>query len=146
MGSLIWKTFKILYKKNKQTFLYILFGGLTFIVSISSYYIFSDIVKMNELVSNIFSWIIAVLFAFFTNKIWVFSVPTNSTREFAWQILSFFCGRIITLIVEEFILFIFIICLQFPSLTIKIIAQIIVIIANYIISKLIIFNREFRNL
>ena len=57
--------------------LYLFFGGLTFVISVITYAFFNVSLGMNELVANIFSWILAVLFAFFTNRIWVFDGKTN---------------------------------------------------------------------
>ena len=96
---------------------------------------------MNELVANIFSWILAVLFAFFTNRIWVFDGKTNGAKEFFVQMMNFFGGRVATLVVEEVILFVFITKLGFGSMVVKIAAQIIVIVLNYVISKLWVFRK-----
>ena len=97
---------------------------------------------MNEHIANIFSWILAVLFAFITNRIWVFNAPTNTNVEFVRQMLSFFGGRILTLVIEEIIIFIFITKLEFDSVIVKLIAQIIVIVMNYVVSKLFVFKNN----
>jgi len=97
--------------------------------------------RINELIANILSWVIAVLFAFFTNSKWVFATCIDTKRKLMKQIVSFFGGRVLTLVVEETILFIFITNLEYPSIIIKIIAQIIVIILNYAISKKIVFKK-----
>ena len=66
------RIFEPFYKKYKEILLYLFFGGLTMIVSIVSYAICNLTFEINELIANVFSWILAVLFAFFTNRIWVF--------------------------------------------------------------------------
>ena len=129
------------YKKNKEMLLYLFFGGLTFVVSVVTYGIFNVGIGLNELIANIISWIIAVTFAFFTNRIWVFAAPTNGAKEFIAQLISFFGGRVVTLVIEEVILLVFITWLSFPSMVIKIIAQVVVIILNYVISKLVVFKK-----
>ena len=131
--------FDVFYKKNKEIILYLLFGGLTTVISIVTYIFFEVTFGMNELLANIFSWILAVLFAFVTNKIWVFHAPTDTLREFIKQIIVFFGGRVATLVVEEIILFVFVTLLTFPSVTVKVVAQVIVIVLNYVISKFWIF-------
>ena len=118
--------------------LYLFFGGLTFVISVITYAFFNVSLGMNELVANIFSWILAVLFAFFTNRIWVFDGKTNGAKEF---FVHFFGGRVATLVVEEVILFVFITKLGFGSMVVKIAAQIIVIVLNYVISKLWVFRK-----
>ena len=140
MDMPIFNVFKPFYKKYKEILLYLFFGGLAFVVSIVTFALFNVSWKINELLANILSWIITVTFAFFTNRIWVFNSPTNGLKEFIKQMSSFFNGRIITLVIEELILFVFITWLQFPNIVVKIIAQVIVIIVNYIISKLFIFK------
>lgn len=138
----VFNFFTPFYRQHKEGILYLFFGGLAFIVSIVTFALFNVGFKINELVANIMSWIITVIFAFFTNRIWVFDSPTNGVGQFFKQMISFFGGRVITLIVEEIILFIFITVMQFPSMIIKIISQVIVILLNYVISKVIVFRRE----
>lgn len=123
----------------KEVLLYLFFGGLTFIISIVSYAFFDITLSMNELVANILSWILAVSFAYVTNKIWVFDAPTHSVGAFMKQLLSFFSGRVATLVIEELILLVFVTLLAFPSVPVKVVAQVIVIVLNYVISKLWVF-------
>lgn len=132
--------FEPFYRKNKEVLLYLLFGGLTCVVSITSYVFFDVTLVMNELVANVLSWVLAVSFAYVTNKIWVFDAPAHTMGEFVKQILSFFGGRVATLVVEEMILLVFVTLLAFPSVPVKVVAQVIVIVLNYVISKLFVFN------
>ena len=125
--------FEPFYKKHKEMLLYLFFGGLTFVISVITYAFFNVSLGMNELVANIFSWILAVLFAFFTNRIWVFDGKTNGAKEFFVQMINFFGGRVATLV--------FITKLGFGSMVVKIAAQIIVIVLNYVISKLWVFRK-----
>lgn len=134
--------FEEIYKKYKEILLYLFFGGLTTVISIGSYSYCDVALCMNPLVANIISWILAVLFAYVTNKIWVFSAETHGIYELVTEIVHFFTGRIFTLIVEEAILFVFINKLHFNSIVVKIVAQFIVVVLNYIISKLIVFREK----
>lgn len=132
--------FQSLYEKNKEILLYLFFGGLAFLVSISTFWLFHMVLHRNELWANAASWLITVLFAFFTNRIWVFAAPTETVREFLVQLWKFFGGRVVTLVVEEGILLVFITWLGMNSMMVKIFAQVIVIVLNYVISKLVIFK------
>lgn len=134
------KIFEPFYKKNKEMLLYLFFGFLSFVISISTYALFNKALNINELLANIFSWIITVMFAFFTNRIWVFDSHTESMEEFVKQMLSFYWGRVVTLVIEEIILFVFITLLGMSSMLIKVIAQVVVIVLNYVISKLFVFK------
>lgn len=135
------RIFEPFYKKHKEILLYLFFGGVTMVISIVSYAICNMILGFNALAANVISWILSVLFAFYTNRIWVFRASTNLMKDLVIQMFSFCCGRIVTLIIEEFILFVFIIYLHCNSMKIKVVAQVIVVILNYIISKLWIFKK-----
>lgn len=136
------RIFEPFYKAHKEVLLYLLFGGLAFVVSIATYAFFNVTVGINELVANILSWIITVAFAFLTNRVWVFNAPTKNAAEFIRQMISFFGGRVITLVIEEIILLVFITLLRFASMPVKIVAQIVVIVLNYVISKVLVFKKE----
>lgn len=125
------------YKKNKELLLYLFFGGLTFLVSISSYAVFNIRIGWNALTANIASWILAVAFAYVTNRTWVFKSSTDRGSDLIKEIIGFVGGRIATLVFEELILFIFITELEMNSILVKIVAQVIVITLNYVISKLV---------
>lgn len=132
---------KILYLKYKEVINYLFFGGCTFLVSIITFYIFNKILLLNEHVANVISWILAVSFAYITNKLYVFDSKTNNNKELLKEIGSFISARILTLVIEEIILFIGINMLKLDAMFIKILAQIIVIASNYILSKLFIFKK-----
>ena len=87
-------------------------------------------------------WIICVLFQFFTNRTWVFDGHVDSTAGFMRQMLGFFGGRVFTLLVEEMLLAIFITWMGCNAMAVKLAAQIIVIILNYVISKVLFFRKH----
>ena len=127
----LFRIFEPFYQKNKEMLLYLLFGGLTTIVSIGSYAWVNVGLGINELIANIISWIFAVTFAYVTNKIWVFREMTK-----------FYGGRLFTLGVEELLLFLFITLLHGNSVLVKFAAQIVILVLNYIISKIFVFRRK----
>lgn len=145
--------FESFYIKNKSVLLYLFFGGLTTIVSIFTFWlaellisadfnvsILGSLYSIKVILTNAVSWICAVLFAFFTNRIWVFNSPTETWKEFWGQMAAFFGGRFATFLLETVILVVFVSALKFNELVIKILAQIAVLVSNYIISKLIVFR------
>lgn len=133
--------FRPFYEKYKQTILYLFFGGLSFVLSTVLYIAFSYLLANNILIANMISWVLVVAFCFITNKIWVFEYKSDN-KPIWKQILGFYIGRFFTLCVEETILYIFAVRLSINDVIIKIIAQIIVILLNYLISKFIIFNKK----
>ena len=142
MGLAMFKWAEPFYKKHKEVLLYLFFGGLAFIVSIVSFFLLIKYTAMNELVANVISWIITVTFAYLTNRTWVFDAATENRKELLNQIWKFFSGRIVTLVIEEAILLVFITWLGLNSMVVKIVAQVIVIVLNYVISKLFVFNKS----
>lgn len=136
------KYFRPLWENKRDIVLYIFFGGLTTVVSLVSFALSFYTLGLNEMVSNTISWILAVAFAFFTNRIWVFHAPTKTVCQFLFQFITFYGGRLLSFGMEMLIIYIFITKLGLNAMAIKIIAQIIVLIANYIISKLIVFRKK----
>lgn len=139
-----WKILRIFnpfYKKYKEVLLYLFFGGLTTIISIGSYAFFDVSMHMDPMVANIFSWILAVLFAYVTNRIWVFDSNAEDMKGIIQEMFSFFGGRVATLLMEEVILYVGIKLLSMNSIGVKVAAQILVLIGNYLISKLFVFKK-----
>ena len=124
----------------KELILYTIFGNLTFVISIGSYALFNIAIGINELIANALAWVFAVLFSYVTNKKWVFKAPTPTKTAFFVQMFAFFSGRFMTLIIEEAIIFVFITLLAYPSMWVKLAAQVIVVVLNYVISKLFVFR------
>ncbi len=141
MGLKLFRPLWPIYVKYKEPLLYLFFGGLTTLISIFVFWLFNGPFGLNELVANLISWVLAVLFAFLTNKTWVFK-STGQEKGFLQLMLSFYAGRLLTLGVEELLLFVFITWLGFNSMAVKIVAQIVVIILNYVISKLLVFRNK----
>ena len=129
------------YKAHKEVLLYLLFGGLTTVISIVVFWLFHTEFGLNELAANVVSWVIAVMFSFITNKTWVFRSETNEVKKGLKLMLSFYAGRVVTLLIEEAILWLFISQLRFDSMLVKIAAQVIIIVLNYFLSKLVIFKK-----
>ncbi len=135
------RLFEPFYLKYKEALLYTFFGGLAFFLNFFLFIGIDYAFQISELVNNIICWIICVLFQFFTNRTWVFDGRVENNRQLLKQIVSFFGGRVGTLVVEEIILVIFITWLQLPSAPVKIFGQIVVIVLNYIISKTMVFKK-----
>lgn len=129
------------YSRHKEILLYLFFGGLAFFLNLGLFTLIDTMGMINELVNNMICWIICVLFQFFTNRTWVFDGQADSTAEFIKQMSGFVEGRAATLLIEELILAVFITWLQMNALIVKLAAQVVVIILNYVISKLVVFKK-----
>lgn len=131
-----------LYKKYKEIINYLIFGVLTTVVSIGTYALFTKLFSINYLVSNILSWILAVLFAFITNKLFVFESKSKDKKQVTKEMINFFFFRIISLGIEMIIMYTFVDLLSINDLITKVIAQIIVVLSNYIFSKVFVFKKN----
>ena len=132
---------KELYFKYKEVINYLFFGGCTFLVSIISFYLFNKVCGFNEHIANVISWILAVSFAYITNKKYVFESKTSEKKDLLREISSFVSARLLTLVMEEIILVVGVNLLHIDSMIVKIIAQVVVIVSNYFLSKLFIFKK-----
>ena len=131
-----------LFNKYKEVVMYLIFGVLTTIVSLVSYYLLTiTIFNPNNAillqVANVLSWIISVLFAYITNRKYVFESKNNNILK---EVSSFFGSRLITLLFDMLIMFVGVTLLKGNDKFIKVISQVIVIVSNYIFSKLFVFK------
>lgn len=140
MALPVLRLFEPFYKKNKTVLLYIFFGGLTTVVSVGSFIVLCSVLALNEHVANIISWVLAVLFAYVTNRIWVFESRAEG-KKLAGEMVSFFAGRGTTLAIEELIIWIFVTVMALNEIWVKITAQFVVLVSNYLLSKFIVFKK-----
>ncbi len=128
-----------LFKKYSEIIRYLIFGVLTTIVSIGVYALFTKVFNVNYMVSNIISWIISVLFAYITNRMFVFKSKSNNI---VLEIYQFYKYRIYSFLIELFLMYLFVELINIDDMISKVIVQIVVIILNYIFSKLFVFKKE----
>ena len=129
-------------KKHKESILYLVFGGLTFFVNMLTYIFLTRVVKTDVLVSNCIAWIVAVLFAYVTNKFFVFESKETNFKYILKEFRAFVGCRLFSGIIELLIIFVMASLMGINDLFVKIVTNIVVIILNFIFSKLIIFKKE----
>lgn len=134
------KTLK-LYSKYKEIILYLVFGVLTTVVSISSYYFCSEFLSLHYLVSNIISWVLAVAFAYFTNRVWVFESKSEGISAILKEIFTFVNCRLLSGVIDMATMFVLVEAININDMYAKVFTQVIVVILNYVFSKLIIFKK-----
>lgn len=122
-----------------KIFTYLFFGGLATLVNVISYMISFNI-GLNWQISNTISWICSVLFAFITNKLWVFHSKTNNLKDLLLEFIKFIIARIISYGLDMFFMYLLIDGIKTNDLFAKIITQVIVVIMNYFFSKFFIFK------
>ena len=133
-----------LYKRYKEIVNYLIVGGLTTVVSLGVYYgcvltILDPEVAVQLQAANIISWIAAVTFAYFTNRKFVFeSKNENKLKEAA----AFYGSRVTTLLMDMGCMFLMVTLLGWNDKIAKLIVQVIVTVANYVLSKFIVFRKK----
>ena len=130
------------YRAHKEGMRYLVFGALSTVLNIVVFAICAKLARLSTTISNTIAWIAAVLFAYVTNKIYVFNSKTTGIKDLVREILSFFGARIATLVLETAFLWVVIDKLGFNDIFMKIISNIIVIILNFVFSKIFIFKKE----
>ena len=133
---------KELYEKYKSYILYVVFGAGTTLVNFASYYVFYNLLHVPNVPSVVISQLLAISFAFITNKIWVFESKSFDGKTLAHEIPTFFGARFATLLLDVLIMYLAVDVFHFNSTLWKLISNAIVIILNYIASKLFIFRSE----
>ena len=119
-----------------------IFGGFTFLTNLVTYLVCTRLFNIDILISNSIAWIASVVFAYITNKIFVFE--SNETRlEYIIKEFSSFVGcRIFSGVVELMIIFVMATLAGINDLVVKIVTNVVVIVLNYVCSKLIIFKKK----
>ena len=131
-----------LWKKYKELVLYLVFGVGTTVINIIAYYVCAHPLRINTVVSTCVAWVLSVLFAYVTNKIWVFESKGTDVGVIIKEIVSFFSCRLLTGFLDVALMFVFVDVLSFNDMWMKIISNVIVIVLNYVASKLLIFKKN----
>ena len=133
------RTFLFLQNQYQNIITYAVFGVLTTLVNIVVYWFASHLLALSVMLSTVLAWGIAVLFAYVTNRKWVFHSQAKTSNEILREILSFFTCRIATGIVDLGCMFIFANLLRLDDIITKVGVNFLVIVLNYIASKFFIF-------
>ncbi|MBR5348964.1 MAG: GtrA family protein [Lachnospiraceae bacterium] len=127
---------------NRETISYLFWGVMTTILNIACFNICYYVLHISTTGSNIIAWIIAVIFAFFVNKIFVFRSKQWNLRKLSYEFWTFIAGRLLSLGFETAFLYITVDVLHFEAFIMKLLASVVVMIMNYITSKLFSFKKE----
>ena len=143
------RIFEPFYKKNKEVLMYLFFGVLTTAVSFVTAGIAKHLLEgagasenTVSLVSTSVSWVCAVTFAYITNRIWVFNSEATGRKGILIEMASFYGGRLFTYFTEMFMMWVGYSQLHFNYWVTKIVANVVVLILNYVISKLLVFRKK----
>lgn len=131
-----------LMKKHRSFIAYGVFGVLTTLVNIVAYNLCYNQAGISNTLSNVIAWILAVAFAYVTNKIWVFESKSWKWSVLKKEVVAFISCRLATGIMDLVIMYICVDVMNWHAMLMKICSNVLVIILNYVFSKLIIFKKR----
>ena len=132
-----------MYKKYKEIIDYLVVGGVVTVINFISYCIPSRVFKIDPVISQVIAWVVSVISAYVLNKIFVFKSKTNSFKELMTEMWSFIFGRLATGALCDVGLFVLMYnILHINDLVSKVTTQVLVVILNYVLSKLVIFKNK----
>ncbi|MDD7266905.1 MAG: GtrA family protein [Lachnospiraceae bacterium] len=134
--------FRGLWNQYKDAIPYIFFGICTTAVNVIMYWLFAHTLGQGVMASTMAAWLLAVLFAYVTNRKWVFHSMAETGDEVIKELISFFGCRIATGMLDWTVMFVFVKRLGWNDMIMKFIANIMVIVLNYAASKFFIFKRK----
>lgn len=129
------------YYKHESVMLYLIVGAMTTAVSLITQYI-PLLMGFPTEVNTTVSWICAVTFAFFTNKVWVFKNESRTKADWIKQSAAFYGGRLTTYFLELAFMSFTVRVLHQNEYVMKLIAQVFILIINYLFSKLVVFGKK----
>lgn len=126
----------------RQQILYLFFGGCTTLVNIAVYTLCTRLLGMDVVSASAVGWLLSVLFAYVTNRGMVFGSRVTGARGIALEMGKFFAGRIATGLLDIAIMYVSVDLLGANDMVMKILSNVLVIILNYVISKLMVFRGQ----
>lgn len=129
------------YDRHESAMLYLIVGGMTTFIAIISQYVPAYFGLPTE-VNTTISWICAVTFAFFANKVWVFKNKSDTGKDWIAQAAAFYGARAVTYFMELSFMILTVRVLHQNEYIMKLIAQIFILVINYLFSKLVIFRKK----
>lgn len=133
---------KNLLIKYKSFIMYAVFGVLTTVINMASYYVLYNTLSWSNLASTALAWLIAVIFAFITNKKWVFDSQSMEAKVLLYVLFSFFLCRIATGAFDMVVMYVAVDVMHANEMFWKLTANVLVILLNFVASKLIIFKKK----
>ena len=138
----IWQIIAGLYEWFRELFWYGIFGVLATIINMVAFWLFSDVFSVHYMVANVIAWVIAVAFAYVTNKLWVFESKRWERSIWIPECISFVSARLATGLLDMGLMYLMISIIGVPKMWAKLVSNVVVIIGNYVLSKLVVFRKR----
>lgn len=134
--------FEKYWRKYRELILYVVFGVLTTLVNWIAYWLLVDVLHVHYMASAFLSQVLAILFAYVTNRRWVFESSARGAKAVAVEMAKFFGARALSLVMDMLIMYVGVDLLSGNDKLVKVVSSVIVVIANYIFSKLFVFKKN----
>ena len=135
------KLLKSLFLKYRELILYVFFGGLTTLVNWAGYWLLADVFHVPYLWATAIAQVFSILFAYVTNRIWVFESKAKGFSAVFWEMVRFFGCRAASFVLDLLCMRIGVGGLHINDMVMKLLSNVIVVIVNYVFSKLIVFRK-----
>ncbi len=132
---------RALLSRHREILSYVFWGVMTTAVNYVSYLLLTEGLRIHYLAGTVIAWVLSVLFAYFVNKLFVFQ-----SRDWAWRVAlrelwQMVASRLFSLGLELAIMWLFVDTLRCPHTLVKLCANVLVVVVNYVLSKFIIFKK-----
>lgn len=125
---------------GREVFMYLLFGGLTTVINIIVYYS-GALLGLSTAIANFIANVVSILFAYVTNKRFVFESKAITNKEKWAEFVKFVSARMATFVMDMVLMIVLVDLLHFNNLICKILVNILVIVLNYVFSKIFVFKK-----
>lgn len=138
----LWNFCWDIYRKYEEGINYLIFGFLAFVLNYLLYFLFAGVLDIHHLVSTVLSWALTVVFAYWTNRTFVFKSKNKDAKSLREEFAAFIGARVATELLEVGLMFLMVDCAGLNEFISKFVCQVLVILANYFLSKLWIFKEK----
>lgn len=138
----LWNFAWDMYRKYEEGINYLIFGFLAFVLNYVLYFLFASALQMHYMAATALSWVLTVVFAYWTNRTFVFKSSNKDAQSLGKEFVSFIGARVATEVLELALMFLMVDCADLNEYISKLVCQVIVIVANYFLSKLWIFKEK----
>lgn len=138
----LWNFCWDMYRKYEEGINYLIFGFLAFVLNYVLYFLFSAMLHMHYMAATALSWVLTVVFAYWTNRTFVFKSKNKDVQSLGKEFVSFISARIATEVLELVLMFVMVTLVGINEYVSKFVCQVLVIVANYFLSKLWIFKEK----
>ncbi len=129
-----------LYKKHEEGINYLIFGFLAFVLNYILYFLFADAIGIHYMAATGLSWVLTVVFAYWTNRTFVFKSKNKEAGAVWKEFVSFIGARVATEVLELVLMYVMVDMAGINDKIAKFVCQVLVILANYVLSKIWIFK------